>query len=462
MMKKTFPLTRLPAFEVRHDSPARLPVYYEDPKRSSRWRLPRPWSMVRLLIIAISVLGFLLQVTIVSRQYFHYDTTTSLEHERPRVIRHRAIALCIRFADLMDSERLERETGIRWKGETEGEDEEQEALEKEGKLTTRQIFAFTPNASALIASCFYRLDDWSYERSSNASRCASEFTVERFLTLEFICYKTAEAVLRPIKVSGVTLSTFHTTQIFQISLSDVIGSRARVVQAIAFRGGLPFNSRRRAAVTFLEDEADSRTTLFVSATETMTTLLAAPYDTACVRKPETRLSSCLKECELRRMAVIARVPPWHLILESEASDLKMLSYKDLKDERMLALSRAAFDACEKECAFTPCIQKSTTAFVETSVSKRATAAALSVVAVSSRQPDTIVTAVATMSTVDYFSFLGSCFGFWFGASVLSVDLRKTFACVSRITSRAKRCCRHRRRRVLPQTRRRRVTRVHAF
>jgi hypothetical protein len=376
--------------------------------------MARGHCKMKILLIILSMIGFVIQVTQVSRQYFKYTTTTVVTFVRPHTVKNHPVAVCIRYSDILDKDALFKETGIRmrplaWL---------QDAIEDEDKLTIRQVMDYTPAAEHVIDSCFYRPDRWLLTTGSGRE-CHKRFNVSKFYTGELICYKIEEMRDIPIDTAGVTKATFKTLLVFEVEFTPVF-TQSRVAYVIMFLGTVPYKSRENIAfIPPLKVPGSNQSiynTLYATPADTRVKLLPAPYDTNCTKIDSEVKFTCKKSCLIQKYKLLNRAPTFELL--TLRHDLKPLTTKDLMNQTIKQQADKYLNECVHQCDFTPCLIEFSHTTVLPHLRPRIGFSVASVIAF---LPDTHTRAQAKMSFIDYFSFICTCIGAWFGISFLTLD-----------------------------------------
>ena len=374
----------------------------------------------RKFLLLLSMIGFVYQVVQVSRQYFAYKVSIRTEFSLQKKLTKHDIALCIRFNDILDIDRLQKETGIEIFRQT-GNQSLALAIENEKFLTLKHIFDYTPNSSDLIQGCFFRPNNWDL-RMGAAEECNKIYRVRRFVTQERMCYQVTDTTAFMPNRPSVSLSTYAPLMVYEVYFDERL-SQADAVSVIAFTTHLPFVSRQFSspAEYFFADK-HVRVSNSISATPSDTRIISleSPYETGCANVSEESQYLCEFECLLDVMSPYNRLPSWHLILEGfDYGDRKLTSLGDSRNDTLRELLDNKTHACYKNCFARPPCDLSYTRTLA-SVSKMGDDA-LNLRSLSPPDPDVVSTEVATMSFIDFFTYICSCFGTWFGVCFLSLD-----------------------------------------
>lgn len=385
--------------------------------------------LLQRCVLLCSLTGFIVQVTQVSKQYFAFGTTTSVKLSRPTHVKNHPIAVCIRYSDLIDTARLERETGIK----LHFVNGLKEAFKNQELLTVDQIFEHTPPPESFIESCMFRQDHWTITKG-NTTLCNQAFKVSKFFTLETMCYRIEQIAFAKMPTTAITQSSFYRSQVFKVTLT---ANFANIIYlyAMAFTGELPNRSRDNAPILPRTRSPGNRShvifnTLYLTPADIMIKLLEAPYDTRCIHRRAGLYHKCRQQCLVEKYKPWNRVPDLELV--TERYKVKPLSAIDLSDSKIKNMTDKYIKECKERCDSIPC----SVDFSETSVRiALKEELAFQISSVMPSQHDKVIIAQPQMFFVEFFSFICGCFGTWFGLSFLSLGPggKKAF----RIRSKAK-------------------------
>lgn len=377
--------------------------------------LRRPGLLTTGLVI-VAIIGFTFQVVQVSVLYFRFKTSTHVSFETPEFLETHSAALCIRFTDIIDKERLFKETGIRLQDTRTLE----EGMRQSGKLTVDQVFEYTPQENETIVSCVHRPDEWSIERIVGPD-CYKVFRVRKFFMLEYICYIADQVSDHKMRVEAVVQSMFAKGIIFTVLFNQSFSEMDRVLP-IAFGPGWPIVSRDHAPVqSFVKDRPKKGNTkkfalIVVTPSDLSVHLLPRPYDTDCFQvTSDTNLSGCRQRCLLQAFAPFQRVPGTEIL--TTRHKLKPLTTADVMDPIQGPAIRELHQNCVSRCRRRAC----NSGYSVTSVGRSMTTG--ETVRLNLAAPlhsKVVITAQPSMLFIEYFSLVCSCFGTWFGLSFLSL------------------------------------------
>lgn len=371
----------------------------------------------RVILLLLSAAGFVTQVTYVSSQYFAYGTTSILQYDLEESVFNQSVAVCFRVADIADLDRIREETGLNLTRISSLAD----AYKYFSSLTIKQMFDYTPNEkSSIIKFCVYRLNRWQI-REATGSECDSNFNISRFYMMESMCYRFEQAQNRQLTNLMVDHSPLYRAVFYRVSL-DSRFDHVDLVSIIVYAGGLPYLSREYShpLPRFKRTnsaEAYDYNQVYTTATYLTLKSLPPPYITQCRYATEDAYFVCMRNCLLEKYKAMDKIPATEIW--EEAFQKKAFIATNETDEQTVQLLTQYQRRCHLNCHFKPCsLQFSITVAL---VVKEDIGSAFGFTVMTPNDPDVIVTAKPAMTLIDYLTFIGSCFGTWFGASFLSLD-----------------------------------------
>jgi hypothetical protein len=381
-------------------------------------------STTCIIMMIFSVIGFVTQVSYVSSQYFRYSTTTTVRFDFHESLFNKSVSVCCRIADVIDYDKVRKEAGINLTMIRNIED----SFKMANSITVKQLFDFTPdeNNVSIIRNCVYRPNRWQVIEASS-EECSSVFGISRFYTMENICYQFREKTPRGVTDVIVDHSPLYRARYNQISLTSLF-DRVDVLSIIVSDDPhLPYRSRDysyplphfQSSVPGGKPEYNF---VFATSTYLYVNLLPPPHDTRCLNREDESMFVCIKNCLLEKYVSLKAIPATELW--SKRYEKKAFIASNETDNRTLSFLTQVHDTCRDECVFTPCNMKVSKTVA--TATKEKTGSTFGFTTMTANDPDTIVNASATMTFIDYLSFIGSCFGTWFGVSFLSLNPKTLF------------------------------------
>lgn len=366
--------------------------------------------------------GCLYQIKSVTDAYFSYLMTTKVKIELPSELRPPALNICFRYSDVFNK--------TRFLEESDNYKEDKRVLEEPlgNFVTIEDIFKYTPeNNKGLFARCIYRTGGSYNFHEEDGEKCHSFFNVTNFYMQEYICYRIilslnftlpyiytvpAFALTYPNLLYSVSFfkETFGPTEYLKVILNDITG--------------YPFRSASFAPVIkrFNENETnDARYNYFTASYFTVKNiLLPAPFATNCVNYNEKGIfdkEDCIKQCLIQLCTdKLDRYP--YSILEQNKANYKIIGEHDLEFNLTVKKLYYRFERkCNNLCKSIDC----NVGYTVTSVNKDPQVRFMSFNVLIPQFPYYQVEYSPKTKFIEYFIYVFSCFGIWFGLSFLSLN-----------------------------------------
>lgn len=371
-------------------------------------------TLLRFFLIhafnALCLMGFLYQVEMISYSFFKYETVTRIDNKVREEVEAPNLALCFRYIDIMDFKRLRKETNIVMKPAKELDD----ISENQSKLTVQQILEYSPPSDKCMNWCLYRYDDSVRTDSLNShEECAVHWNVDKFYTQEFVCYRFSKKVNDNYILEVVAHSLQFSHTLFGIGLIKEFNA-AGALLAIVYYGTFPFVSRDYTSLTTRVKGVGPINKYYLTFFRTNFFKQPAPYDSMCVPgiKFEDKYK-CMRDCLNKNLTNIGRVP-FSEILDKNWP-YKHINVGDLKNETIFELVNDSNKKCLDKCEFITCAGDFTSTYL--TGSSDTTLKTTSYLVRIPQAPLVIMRSHPKLVLQDFFVYLCSCFGIWFGISL---------------------------------------------
>lgn len=364
-------------------------------------------------------IGFATQCSLIASDYFAYHTSTKVTIETKAMNRAPTVTFCARYIDLMDSERLFREKKIRIKTEKSVNETIHDIHYKQsGKLTVKDLFEYTPPVSDAMKNCRTR-DAHNYRTigTQTLAQCFERFNISKFYMQSFMCYN-----FRPVPSFG----SFSITEIansynFEMAVYALYLPRTfaspRVVFMTLSPEDFPYVSRSYGAYLRTKLNSDMRdfaNDFLVQNKISEVHLQPPPYDTMCVEEVDFEAKT---QCLIRKMRErgMHRVPNTEII--RFAYDLHHVLWNDETNKT----TKGMIDACYADCESVGKREKCRYSFAETEVSMAGGpdfADQLRLRVMGPSGPNVLVLSHPQFKASEFFLYIFSSAGIWFGISIL--------------------------------------------
>ena len=361
---------------------------------------------------SICLLGFLLQVQQISELYFRFQTTSKTVFQIRDDNEYQSVMYCPRAIDLLDRRNHKDYNILPFTPRAYGK-----LLLELSRLTIKDILELTPEESDVILHCAVRHGRISTVNIIQQQECFSFFKVMKSVAGERICYSFIPNSLVKYLAGDVASSLTFINSVYQLFINPSISKSfyASFISSVMDpNGSLKGILHSRLFQAFTENEKtfnQSRITIFGDSIDI--NRLPAPYDTECT--PGHDRETCYENCMNDKFRIINRVT-WSGF-HTEKLDLKMLTPVDFQNKTISVFANESFEECYSLCKLrTECV----TQFTRTTIQEYQSGQ-LSFASVLPSQPHMSVYAIPVLNVIEYIVQVGSCFGMWFGLSIISMN-----------------------------------------
>ena len=356
------------------------------------------------------LLGFLVQVQQVSQLYFRFQTTSRTSFQIREINNYQSIMYCPRFFELIHRQNKEK---IRTSGQLSlSLDQYFRYL---SNLTIKDILELTPPVSEIIDGCIIRFGKMSTPTVFDNSKCKIYFNVTKSVFGEKICYTFIPRFeANGFSVGDIATSLTHTGSVYRIVPRPTILLSFYASFISVVNGNIKdfLHSRLFQAKT-TNEKTFNQSRILVHGDSIEINRLPPPFDTACTPRHDREM--CYENCLVKKLKVINRLP-WSGF-HSEKFDMKMLTPLQLLNETISEFVGQSFEECHSLCKLkTECFSQ----FSRTTILEYQAKFSYFISALPS-QPHMSVFAISTLTLIEYIVQMGSCFGIWFGMSIISVN-----------------------------------------
>ena len=272
-----------------------------------------------------------------------------------------AISACYRYTDIIIYDRLNERNGTSFKFNM--TEEELDELKK--MLTLKDIFEMTPNEEEAFTRCRSKVpQSYEVEHGNNSKECLAMFKVSKFFFVEFVCYRyeyqlkpdvyTFDELANTPKLSGVMYEITPGKLFDSYQFVKFISHTTNVYPAQAI-GFAPLMYRGDKWQTAEVNAA----TYMVTSFKLTKVRLPPPRVTMCqdynttigMRSKEV----CKQECRKKKAIENLEKIPFASI-QSEAVDLKVVSYLESLTEEVRFKSFQYYNECNVICKRDDCVQ----------------------------------------------------------------------------------------------------------
>ena len=371
-------------------------------------------TILSFLFPLICLSGFVFQVEQVSDLYFRFETTSKTVFQVKEVDYYQTMMYCPMSSDLFDRNRS-KEYSISQEITTYGHSDIYKEL---AILTIKDILELTPSEADIIESCIVRRGRLETPTTMNRSECQEIFKVTKSVNGQRICYTFMPRSRANYSTGDVSSSQSYPNVVYYIYFNPIVSQSvaALFISSVMHPSASEYDlldSRPYQAKVISRTLNES--CFSISGESTDINRLPPPYDTKCT--PGHHREKCYEDCLEKKLKQINRLP-WSGFYK-EAIDMKMLTGLDLENKTTLEFAEKSFKECHSLCKIkAECL----TQFSRTIVHAFRTIYAFPFFgSMIPSLPHVSLYAVPFLNLIEYIVQLGSCFGIWFGLSIISIN-----------------------------------------
>ena len=376
-------------------------------------------KLLHFVYVALCVAGMAWQVIQLGSDYFSYSTDTRIKIKYPTEFYFPTVTVCIRYNDIIDYDKANSQ-GHTWT--TSLNYSEVQRVQRE--ITIREIFDLTPNGSNIVETFCHRNETgYEYIRSDDEQSVRSVLNVEKFIYIEYICYRIEMKQPMRIKTNVVSVHPIASGTLGEMTMGRLFRNVTRYKVSLHDRQSLPYESLMvQPIIRRSGRDLKSLNTVFAFPGNFTITYLKAPYSTNCFDYGEIHYfdrAHCIQSCVLKNTFKQFNKYPYSAFVEN-STDHQLVNYQDAGDvERSQHLDRIASE-CEKsmECRRKTCLSTTTITYLNI---VDGTDEDFAVIVAVPQHPWTYISHYPSINLVTYIIYTMGAFGTWTGLSVISLN-----------------------------------------
>lgn len=365
----------------------------------------------------ICIAGCAYQVGNVVNSYFQYQTVTKNRFHSPTNISFPQLHYCFVYLySGLDWSKVIKKYG--------------KVFEYEGNisralwmdvLTIKDILEWTPKPE--IESCLYR-DHTGHEIIRSEMKRCSYFTISKYVNQQYICYHLKGIEDIQFNYHNVYSSLLFDSMIYEIRYSNELAS-SKKIRVTLTQDGIPFISRYYA-LSFYK-KSNTGQSLKLSCQKFKNSFLGYPYDAFLCAKDPKDFYHCMESCLSDFSMKTIKRQPFSSFYEYP-EDSKLISEKMLKNATIKSFLDNWNNQCRKVCIRLPCEYSYciTSGHAETHIDVTVAVKGSAIRIQTPAAPMVTITYVPKLPFLDFFIYILSTFGTWFGLVIIQCNPMKLF------------------------------------
>lgn len=359
----------------------------------------------------------------ISRLYFAYEVTSSVFMRLPEEIEAPGLTTCYRFFEIMDFDRMNRETGSKLKHSI----DDKRFWDYEKILTLGQILKYTPPVEKAIDRCRYRRPQSFTIEEKVGQDCYQLFSVRKFFVLQYVCYQYEYVGVKDQLYAYEHLTSSPVAPGFMYKIyPGPLFHKYRLAKFMVTEPGLyPYQTVKfTPEVDRGTDKGSPLHRNRLAYHELKQDRLPPPFVTECFNysrlttTTETQVD-CHQECVMEKTLKEMNLVAFSSIATPERKDQQdklLMGWYDTQDERKVSQLIGYYNECNSQCPHKDC--REVLVFTQHSSEENYR---LSFIIMAPNEPWTYVAFKPAIDFAEYMSFSLGCIGTWFGLSALSFD-----------------------------------------
>lgn len=375
--------------------------------------------------LAFCIAGFVYQVVLISNVFFRYDVILNNELYLPGKLKLPGLNVCFRYGDIIDFDMINAKYPGKNLTYEEGVKNNFEDLQN--VVTIEDIYDMTPYDPDILIFCSVRtVPSYYLTDLKGDEECHKLYwEVTQYFIMGLICYKfnhTHEFQNETLEIDQVAFTYDNPGMIFQISLNQTSFARADYFRAIVTEGvrdpteTLGFAQTMRRLYDPVEKSGEFNS-FRIDFYRYRVSRLKPPYTTWCreYHEKSTKMKQSQKDCiniciSKQSRELLGKV----MFNQAEIKwNMSHVTQKTLEDDKVLEIFQRFQKVCLDECSQIPCEEGRSVSQIESIPTE---AKGIDFTVSSPMHMFYHIMYYPKLTFMDYFVYVSSCIGVWFGLS----------------------------------------------
>ena len=366
------------------------------------------YKYLSYIFIISCTISMFYHIWTISSKYFHYETSTLLVLEQPKMIAPPSFSFCTKYLDASNIRNYP--TSVL---------SQVESVVFYRNVTINQIFAGTPSVDQFFSDCRLNLPGNYSFIVRRKNDCLKLFRVSRFFTQEFICYVITPSIVGEYSYMQIASSEHWSGEAYYVVIDDFFNGTKFFKGVIHSSLMLPFMSIYFAP-SLLRTTPHLQNEYHFTSVSVTKTLLPSPYPSQC---STTQVPNCYEKCLIAETIATWRQFPFSEIIDESDRNLYDFNLSHLTGYDMAdPLISELYVRLEKQCAYRCRHDECQTHYSVTQLfATYVTGSRLKFRINLPRSFSYFITMIPYMYFIDYITLVMSCFGTWLGLSVINFN-----------------------------------------
>lgn len=387
-------------------------------------------NSIRLLSVLFYIAlfsGFMYQVSDILNLYLKYQAVTELTIEIPKELKLPDLDICLRLIDTFNFSQFENERNITLTRANASESETLSNLLY--NVNPKDLIYYTPNLSSIFKQCDISLPESLVGAHLKAQSCAEQTKITKFIMQEFMCYRihvvpyeNSTYYYRDLAYPLTQQGLFYRIEFYLDTVLEKVQTMKLLIQTNN-PNDTPMVSSAFAALVYRKYNVTTRTARSNSYHLNYYMLtynkLPPPFETKCFNYKAIGMAArgvCLRRCINKFTIDAFNKVTYHLPLDANETHM-IIGVVELQDANIEKRFYDFSAQCNNVCLSDDCKNE----FYITSAHELLTNENVMRFTVNvPKEASFKINNIGKMQLVELIIYLLSCFGTWFGLSVIGL------------------------------------------
>lgn len=362
--------------------------------------------------------GFIFQSKEVCLQYFEYKTSTWIILSSPDDVVVPFLSFCITYVTILNRTNhmkygLSNQQPVVESVKGKSNNWTEQLFHESSLLTIEQVFHLTPSPEETIDSCARRDSDMFHVTSFQSNECIHMLNLSKYYMQEYMCYRYSFQNVTKQNTNDVSHSLHWVGVSYGINLRRIFNTSTLFI-FVHPEDGYPFHSRNFGRL--LKAVVNKENFFYINYRYNEIIRLPPPYETWCTVNLDEDLYNCRRTCLIDGLKDISRFPATEMT--RDPINMKHINFKDYKNDTVMDRLNGVYNRCKSQCQRHAC----RTFYAMTTLTFFGFTGDKYYIRVLVPEASKImIQSNPTMTFLDFFVYIFSCFGLWFGLSCASFN-----------------------------------------
>ena len=372
------------------------------------------------IYLLFCLVGLLWQSSQFTSMYLKYMVSSKIVISFPKKIDPYFPNVCIRYTDILDFERLNRESGRRWSYAR----DPQVVRKYQHELTVAEIMTMTPRVEDIVKDVSFKIKNSEIITSNRTHSPKTFLEIKKYLFLEYVCYKIIIKSQKSLTFEELAVTTAAPGIIMSIMFMDEepLSRTHQLKVGFSSEKYYPYRSLTIAPVVWRDYDPKTKTVrsnVFVVHNHLFLTInLPPPYETNCfdyLSLGFVHEVECSQVCLNNRTRDILGKVPYSAVID-DLVDMSIVSYQDMRNETFLSKLNEIQKYCNDKCRKSPCFDKRITTKIRGTQSSH-----FKVILIVPQQPSICIMSRPKTDMVEFLIYIFSTISTWTGFSIIALN-----------------------------------------